>query len=475
MKNQLTYLAVFILSVFFIQKIQAAHIIGGVMTYKCLGNNEYEVTLKIYRDCQGGGASFDGPLNGSVTLYSSLDSQDYELITLPNPTVTEIVPVAPDGCLGIPSGICVEEGVYVFNMTLPLMNDSYYLVYQRCCRNASITNIIGPQETGATYFIEITADAQALCNNSPTFDVFPPIVICVNEPLNVDHSATDVEGDSLVYEFCSPLRGGGTDGFLTPGDALGYNGTNPTPDAPPPFAPVTYISPQYSPTNPLGGNAISIDPVTGFITGTPQTIGQFEVGVCVKDYRDGVLLSKIQRDFQFNVKSCPPILEVDFDIVENDSLVYTFPNNSLYATYYEWDFGDGNTSTEESPTHTYSQSGSYTVKLIGYDTDCNTSMEVTKQIDMTTSNIELVKNNTSVEIFPNPSQGDFFLKIKNSKVEDFQVELFDLNGKVVNSFLLKDKVGETIEPIKLSHLSKGIYFLKLTSETSVLVERVFIQ
>lgn len=44
-------------------------------------------------------------------------------------------------------------------------------------------------------------------------------------------------------------------------------------------------------------------------------------------------------------------------------LEYTFTNTSVNATSFEWDFGDGNTSTEKSPTHTYASAGSYDVVL----------------------------------------------------------------------------------------------------------------
>lgn len=44
-----------------------------------------------------------------------------------------------------------------------------------------------------------------------------------------------------------------------------------------------------------------------------------------------------------------------------------FQNTSKNSTSYMWDFGDGNTSTEENPTHTYGAEGEYTVSLTAMD------------------------------------------------------------------------------------------------------------
>ena len=54
-----------------------------------------------------------------------------------------------------------------------------------------------------------------------------------------------------------------------------------------------------------------------------------------------------------------------------------FTNTSTSATTYAWDFGDGNTSTMQDPTHNYTATGDYTVCLIstsscGVDTSCQT-------------------------------------------------------------------------------------------------------
>lgn len=53
-----------------------------------------------------------------------------------------------------------------------------------------------------------------------------------------------------------------------------------------------------------------------------------------------------------------------------------FVNLSTNADSFLWDFGDGNTSTGIAPSHTYSESGSYTVKLTATTVDNQTSEEV---------------------------------------------------------------------------------------------------
>src|SRR5690606_18840671 len=73
----------------------------------------------------------------------------------------------------------------------------------------------------------------------------------------------------------------------------------------PPYDDVIFNAPQYSSLNPLGiESGLSINPITGLLTGTPKLTGQFVVGVCAKEYRNGVLMSVLRRDFQFNVVNC---------------------------------------------------------------------------------------------------------------------------------------------------------------------------
>ena len=69
----------------------------------------------------------------------------------------------------------------------------------------------------------------------------------------------------------------------------------------------------------------------------------------------------------------------DFEYSIN-ALTVTFTNKSANATAYKWDFGDGETSKEASPTHTYAASGDYTVKLTAANADGATA---NKQVSFT--------------------------------------------------------------------------------------------
>lgn len=318
------------LSLFFLgfQQLHARHIIGGAMSYRCLGRDEYEFTLRLYRDCYCVGCppmdaeAYIGIYRCNTPDQCGNQQSAYNSLSIPRLSLREIPPTEYP-CL-IPPDVCVEEGVYVFRAFLPLSVLSYHVSFQRCCRDETMTNIALPGSTGATYTVELTPEAQRLCNSSPQFSLVPPTVICANALLEYDHSAEEVDGDSLVYELCAPLAGAGNanGGQLTSTCA----GTTPRPACPPSYAELNYRQP-YSFNSPIPGTpALSIDRHTGLITLRPSAIGRFAVGVCVREYRKGVLLSKIYRDFQFNVTDgCNPKLlpkvKEDVKVAEKEFLI----------------------------------------------------------------------------------------------------------------------------------------------------------
>lgn len=338
----------FIVLLFLASPVFGKHIIGGVITYKCEGGGKYSFVMKVYRDCSDiSGADFD--FQAPIAFFEGDNPTPIQTLLVVYSSIQSIDPDVNDPCLQIPPNVCVEEGIYLFEYEFPTWpNDvSYHVVYQRCCRNATVTNIVTPGDVGATFSVEINPASQALCNSSPVFETLPPIVICAGEPLNFDHSATDPEGDQLIYELCEPLIGGGLN-F----SSNGCDGVAPNPPCGPPFGTVQFVPP-FSPLNPLGGDPpVTIEPVTGLLTGTPEVMGQFTVGVCVSEFRNGELLTVVRRDLQFNVANCEPLVVADIaadEQVSQDSFVLNLchglqtiiENNSFQQNFIDsffWEF-----------------------------------------------------------------------------------------------------------------------------------------
>ncbi len=362
--------------------LAAEHIVGGEITYECLGPLEsdpnrirYVLTMRVYRDCQGTGTGFDSTegsqFTADLTIYRGTSTNPIgtlfpEFVTAERDTIN----LDPGNvCVAVPENVCVEVGVYRDTFLLDLSMEPYYIAYQRCCRNATIANIISPSETGATFSVEISPEAQQACNSTPQFNAAPPFVICAGQDLTFDHSASDAEGDSLVYAICTPFQGGSLSEIA------------PRTETPPPYEPVVYNEPAFTPDQPLGAMAnFRIDSETGLITGLPLQAGQFVLGICVSEYRNGELLSIVQRDLQFNVTNCTDGITAD---IGGDStlngLTYlnscgatqiTFDNQSMDESIIrtvQWDFPDGglpSSSAEWEPTIAFPDFGSFSGQLI---------------------------------------------------------------------------------------------------------------
>lgn len=373
---------------------KSAHIIGGEATYKCLGLNDegtkvtFEVIFTLYRDNRGGGAAFDNPF--SFGVYRKSGEQFTFIRSIDNiyaSNLNNIDVQNENPCIIAPVNIGVQKGNYKFKVTLDVIDDSYYIAYQRCCRNNTILNIVNAAQTGAAFTTEISPGAQKSCNNSPFFDGLPPVLICVNRPINYDHSAVDVDGDSLVYEFTKPLSAGGPD-VNSPFDC---RGVRPSPFlCLPPFEEVIFNEPNFSFDKPMGGNPfISINNTTGTISGVPNILGQFVVGVIVKEYRNGVLIGSLRRDFQFNVTICEVTITADLkasaktptEFVINSCGDFTvdFINLSTDARYiknYHWEFdvnGNKEVFTSRDVSYTFPGLGSYTATMIINKSQGNTA------------------------------------------------------------------------------------------------------
>lgn len=341
-----------------------SHIVGGDLYYEYKGGDSFIISLDVYIDCYNGRpSSIASDTVAHFGIYARTDSSLYRSFTLSRISQTRIRKLNYN-CLDTPTNVCVERFSYQTTIALPDAPDGYLVTYQRCCRNNTILNLDLFNGVGATYFVVIPERKTLGDNSSPKFKALPPNFLCINKPFSFSHSAIDKDGDSLVYELCAPYQG-----------ASRANG-QPNPPPGPPYFNVNYEAGYWFGNQLPGSPALKINAKTGLLTCTPTRLGQYVVGICVKEYRNGQLLGTVLRDFQFNVINC------DFDVVsafampdQACSFKVDFDNESNGALSYKWDFGDpstiADTSVQVTESYTYPKSGWYTVRLIAYSQDCS--------------------------------------------------------------------------------------------------------
>lgn len=279
----------------------SSHIVGGEFELIHLSDNSYRINMILYFD-ELNGAPGARDANVVARIYRKRDNFLMRDVFLPLVSQTPVSYTQPECSSG---EIVTSKIIYSDVFFLPdgpySDPEGYYLVWERCCRNYSITNIYSNDPlvgiyAGQTFYLEfppVTKNGEPFIDSSPR--LFPPLndYACPNRPYYVDFAGTDNDGDSLVYSLVTPLNTKSGAALPFPGP-----GARPYPD-------ITW-RPPFGPNNILGGNPdlrISDD---GFLTVTPMTQGLFVFAVRCEEFRDGVKIGEVRRDFQMLVVDrCP--------------------------------------------------------------------------------------------------------------------------------------------------------------------------
>ncbi len=348
-------LVLFFIIAFFPQWAKSSHIVGGeiIYTYKSHSADNtrvlFDITLNLYRDPEG--IDYDSQVDfGIYRQTANGDWEVYDVVrNIPIGPVREIQPhTNPCRTLFINS-TKLEATTYTFELELEVSNYDYMISYQKCCRNYTINNI-DYDRVGAVYDVIISPDAQRLGNSSPFFTEIPPHFICMGYDVDITTKAIDTDGDSIAYSFCNPIYPAPHD--VSPPRCCGCT----TPDpliCPPNYLELEFVAP-YSSDNPLGGAPmIGIDAENGLLHGVPTTLGSYVLAICIEEYRDGVLLSTVRRDFEFNVIPCSERLVAE---IERDSFFLDPVTNKEVAYFESCDdltFDIVNLSTDENFIKSY--------------------------------------------------------------------------------------------------------------------------
>jgi gliding motility-associated-like protein len=397
------YCILLILSFLSYKEIFAMHTKGGWMYYEYLGpgssanSSRYRIILKVYTECNLTSGQIDATV--TFTIFSAANSAQLYNISVPvssdnninNCTLPECHP-----CINNIPPICYRIHTYEAIQELPNIPSGYIVAYQRCCRIKNIINVQPPSdEDGETWTVSIPGTnvlSSAITNTSAKFSQNDTAIICNNSFFTFDFSATDIDNDSLVYKFTSAYSGGSQ---ATP---------IPSASSPPPFSTLPYAA-GFSGSQPLG-SGVTINTNTGIVSGIAPAFGVYVVTVVVSEYKRGtnIKIAEVRKSLHIQVADCNLThagLRTSYTNCKDFTVNFKNETESSNIQTYDWEFGDGATSTQPQPSHTYAAAGVYTLKLV-----------VNRGLPCSDSNTSLVK------VFPgfNP---DFtvFGQCKNTPIQ----------------------------------------------------------
>ena len=254
----------------------ATHIMGSDISYRCLGGNNYQVVVTVYRDCSG--VAVPSQITVDVTSGCGPNTitciQDAATSGL---EVSQLCPTAASTCSGgtYPG---VEVYTYVGDFTIQPGCGTYTFKYNDCCRNES-NNLMDAAPPSLGFQVQATLNSDLVtCDAAPTFTSLPVPYFCLGQPVNYSHGSLDTDGDSLVYSLITPTGDLGT--------------------------PLTYQG-GYSAASPMPTNGgFNFDPSSGQMTFIPTQQGVYVVDVLVTEYRNGQVIGTTMRDIQIVIINC---------------------------------------------------------------------------------------------------------------------------------------------------------------------------
>ncbi len=300
----------------------ASHMLGydmQLINIKDANNNPtdtYKWRLRFYRDVTG------VPIPGSFSfnIYKVSDNTSAGTFTVSKINPQTFINYSPELCAPIASQNKIELGIYespVLNYGSLMQAGGYYATTSHCCRNTGIVNVQGESSSysGLFYvlFPRLNAGVATRYNSSPRFNTLPMYGFTVGKQYSIDWSATDPDGDSLVYSIVKPLDGGPTA---------------------PSFSEIPFPSGYSLTGNIADGNPdVTINSSTGIISYKPTIANRYLLAVKVEEYRKIVgvptKIGEVRRELQmetFLSAELPPKL---YDTAPNTTKVDTMNVSSL--------------------------------------------------------------------------------------------------------------------------------------------------
>jgi PKD repeat protein len=162
-------------------------------------------------------------------------------------------------------------------------------------------------------------------------------------------------------------------------------------------------------------------------------------------------------------------LNADFTFLYTSQGIQFTDLSDSSATQWNWDFGDGNSSSMASPLHLYDFDGNYRVCLrVSDQFGCADTICDTLEVALSLARDRFVQ----LKVYPNPTEGNCQVEWGNLHGKEVRMQLYDALGRKV--WEQKKRVGESGQ-LKLGNLPSGTYQLRVDSKGQYGRSRIIIR
>jgi hypothetical protein len=364
---------------------------------------------------------------------------------------------------------------YVFDTVITLnYGTNYRLGLRDCCRNAAIQNIATPGGT----FIYIQTDFQtpdtigSPANSSPSFYCEPVQFLQNGQAWVHNPLGYDPDGDSISFELMGTYSDSGQ------------------------------VNTSYSQPAFTMGDSLDVNPNTGELTWTPSNNGNYVFSYVINEYRNGVKIGSVLRDYQCVVgnnvvvipnlvAASPAMSNVALDTL-GGILTATFNPSQVGAIT----FGGSTGNSEAIYTKFYGKAiveGSATGNFVSLNGMFNSTLVWTPdplvtpkwtaihrtvvkkdnryfcqdytfklQARAVATSVNNAKAISSTVLYPNPStRGASELNFEMNNAGNLTIDIVDISGRSIKTYPMGHKPAGVVYFSLNENLSPGMYLIRI--------------
>ena len=267
---------------------------------QCLNPKEpgnYKIIVSLYFDELNGSR---GALDNLITLSIYRKSDNKKMTDIPIALTNQNPVIYTNPACATLRSLKTTLLQYVKVIELLPQNyddpEGYYIVWERCCRNNDIDNIVNPGGAGMVFYVEfppLIHKGKPFVNSTPQFQFLNGEYVCRNEVFEINYDAIDGDGDVLKYSLVTPYNG-----FSNPNDPRAAN-------KPSSSYPIVVWANGSDNANQIPGNpSLTVQSQKGILNVKASSLGLHVISVLCEEYRNGERIGGVRRDFQFLVVDC---------------------------------------------------------------------------------------------------------------------------------------------------------------------------